>query len=128
MAYDYGQSALRHLKDAEALAALGRFDNAGHLIGLAVECALKHAARGFTRPPNESIDGHLPSVKFAIRTLLNGRGAGGPLLSLVNSRRFFADWSITTRYESDGHVDRPKYETWRSDATKAFAVARLRAA
>jgi HEPN domain-containing protein len=72
---DYKQAALRHYMDAESLAAVGRYDDAGHLIGLAAECALKHGIQGFTIPQNKAIEGHLPSVKYTIRTILNGRNA-----------------------------------------------------
>ena len=41
----YEHAAMRHFADAEDLAARRRLDNAGHLIGLAAECAVKHAVR-----------------------------------------------------------------------------------
>jgi HEPN domain-containing protein len=60
MPRDYGQAAIRHFLDAQMLAEAGRYDDAGHLIGFAAECALKKAASGFTTPPNAEIEGHLP--------------------------------------------------------------------
>jgi hypothetical protein len=38
---DYESAAVRHIRDATALQAIGRFDNAGHLVGFAAESAIK---------------------------------------------------------------------------------------
>jgi hypothetical protein len=127
MARDYAQAALRHYEDAESLAALGRYDDAGHLVGLAAECALKHGASGYIRPPNSEIDGHLPPVKWQIRQILDGRNVRGPLLAFVMNQRHFTDWHVNHRYEADGHVDRPKYEKWRDSTKLAFKIVSLRA-
>jgi hypothetical protein len=42
VAEDYQSAALRHFEDATTLRISGRYDNAGHLIGFAAECAIKH--------------------------------------------------------------------------------------
>ena len=42
MPEDYASAAIRHFKDATALQSSGRLDNAGHLVGFAAECAIKH--------------------------------------------------------------------------------------
>lgn len=39
---DFRAAAVRHYEDARALKYAGRLDNAGHLIGFAAECAIKH--------------------------------------------------------------------------------------
>jgi hypothetical protein len=126
VARNYAQSAIRHFQDAESLAASGRYDDAGHLIGLAAECALKHGARGFTRPANSEIDGHLPPVKWHIRQILDGRNARGALLSFVTNHQHFTDWHVNDRYQDDGHVNQEKYERWRNSAKLAMTVANLR--
>jgi HEPN domain-containing protein len=126
MPRDYAQAAVRNYRDAERLAAAGRHDSAGHLIGLAAECCIKKFAGGFTRPPNTEIDGHLPQVKREIRLILQGRNITGPLLQLVSRSEFFSDWHINDRYEEDGYVDQTRYERWRDQAKQALSAARLR--
>ena len=49
----YGNAALRHLRDAEYLAARGVYDGAGHLVGFAAECAVKHSVT-VLRPLDEA--------------------------------------------------------------------------
>ncbi len=126
MARNYEQAALRHFADAEALAEAGRYDGAGHLIGLAAECALKHGAQGFTVPKNREIDGHLPRVKGEIRRILQGRNTRGQLFAIVGKHGFFADWNVNNRYEADGHVSKPTYEQWRNSTASAFRIVNLR--
>jgi len=123
---DYAQSALRHFRDAELLAAGGRFDDAGHLIGLAAECALKHGAQGFTTPKGAEINGHLPTIKTHVRQILQGRNIRGPLLAFVSSHEHFAGWHVNDRYRADGHIDQPQYAIWRTETQKAFRIVNLR--
>jgi hypothetical protein len=123
MPRDYAQSAVRHYQDGELLADASRFCGAGHFVGLAVECALKHAARNYTTPKGKEIDGHLPTLKRTIRTLIEGRS--GRLFSLVRERNFFDDWHINDRYEADGYVTREQYETWKSYAIRTLSLANL---
>ena len=127
MPSDYKQSAVRHFYDAELLAASGRYDDAGHLMGLAAECALKLGAQGFTQPSNQEIDGHLPGVKRTIRSILDGRSAKGPLLALVGRSDFFQNWAVNDRYKSDGHVEKPTYDNWKASTKLAFGIVKLRA-
>jgi HEPN domain-containing protein len=126
MARNYAEAALRHYVDARNLANSGRYDDAGYLIGLAAECALKHAAQGFTVPKNSEIDGYLPQVKRIIRGLLDGRNVRGPLLAIANRREFFEHWHINNRYEANGHIDRVIYEEWMKSAEVALSAAKLR--
>jgi hypothetical protein len=128
MPSDYVQAALRHFGDAEHLAGAGRYDNAGHLIGFAAECALKKAALGFFPPGQTDIDGHLPGdLPKIIRRQLNSRNAGGRLLQLVQSGSpFFSDWHINDRYSPDGHVGAARYATWRKHTCDVFSIAKIR--
>ena len=60
----YEHAASRHFADAEDLAARRRLDNAGHLIGLAAECAVKHAVRRVAPNPPHI---HFPNLTAEIR-------------------------------------------------------------
>ena len=49
----YRDAALRHFVDARSLAAVERWDSAGHVMGFAAECSIEHAvkeAAGVGRP------------------------------------------------------------------------------
>lgn len=54
---NFVSSARRHFDDGETLLQLGRFDNAGHLFGVAGECAVKAVCveESGARPPSISI-------------------------------------------------------------------------
>ncbi len=128
MASDYANSALRHYNDAELLAGSGRYDNAGHLIGFAAECALKKAAQPFFSKGHCEIDGHLPhDLKGKIRRELDGRNSKGRLLQLVQSRSdFFSDWHINDRYSADGHIKVERYKVWLAQTRSVFSIAGIR--
>ena len=58
---NYREAALRHMKDAEALAKGKRWGGAGHLVGFAAECALKHRITSL-RTENETLKRHFPGL------------------------------------------------------------------
>ena len=126
MAQSYEQAAVRHYRDAEHLAGLQRFGGSSHLIGIAAECALKHAASGFTSPKGAMIEGHLPKVLRTIGNLLRSRGAAGQLLHIARDQSYFSGWNINDRYEGDNYATAAKYAEWKTQADRAMSVARLK--
>jgi hypothetical protein len=72
LAEAYAIAAVRHFEDAERLAQRNRFGGAGHLIGFAAECAIKHAVEGL-RPQNRAPHLHFPELIEKAKKLLNGR-------------------------------------------------------
>ena len=126
MPHSYKEAAVRHYNDAEHLAKLQRFGGGAHLIGFAAECALKHAAGGFTSPKYGVIDGHLPqNLLTKIRNILQGRRALGQLLSIARDKNYFQGWNVNDRYEEDAYATALKYNSWKTDADRAMSVARL---
>ncbi len=118
-------AARRHFADAENLANLGRMDNAGHLIGLAAECAVKHAIRRFVPNPPRI---HFPKLTGQMRKF------GGRSKVSSNIRRalsppahgsVFDDWSMTMRYRADGHVDDAQYRKWKVAAGQIMGAANI---
>ena len=73
MVEKYDSAALRHYEDANLLMSSGRLDNAGHLIGFAAECAIKHGISTFN-PNLPSPYGHLPEFLTIALRHLKGRG------------------------------------------------------
>jgi len=121
----YEHAARRHFADAEDLADRQRLDNAGHLIGLAAECAVKHAVRRVTPDPRPI---HFPRLTSEIRK------CGGRDTVLCKVRRaltpsadgsVFDDWSITMRYDADGHVLDAQYRKWKMAAGRIMSAAHI---
>jgi hypothetical protein len=77
-------------------------------------------------PKDSEISGHLPQVKWTIRSLLEGRNARGQLLAIVSKREFFANWHVNDRYEANDHVNKPTYDAWMTSAEAALSAVRLR--
>ena len=124
----YDQAAIRHFADAETLAGAQRYDNAGHLIGLAAECAIKHAF-ALIEPSDASPRLHLPDLANAVRKRIKFKSPREvPLRNLLESTRsgFFDDWRVSARYDATGHVDLPTYRKWESLATRTLGAAGLR--
>jgi hypothetical protein len=68
----YAIAAVRHFEDAEELAARKRFGGAGHLIGFAAECAIKHSVEAL-RPQKQAPHLHFPELVERAKKLLYGR-------------------------------------------------------
>ena len=121
----YEHAARRHFADAEDLAARRRLDNAGHLIGLAAECAVKHAVRHVAPNP--------PHIHFSELTA-RMRQLGGRHPAISKIRRalsppahgsVFDDWAITMRYCADGHVEDAQYRKWKVAAGQIMSAASI---
>lgn len=119
----YAIAAVRHFQDAEELAALERFDGAGHLIGFAAECAIKHSVKAL-RPINQAPHLHLPKLVEKAKKLLHGRRRH-TLYTLLERRAFMDGWEVDQRYSDDGTVTRILYQMWRRDASRALGAAGL---
>ena len=121
----YEQAARRHFTDAEDLAGRRRLDNAGHLIGLAAECAVKHAVRHVAPDPPHI---HFPELTTGIRQL----GGRHPVVSKIRRAlsppahaSVFDDWSIAMRYCADGHVVAAQYRKWKVAAGQIMSAASI---
>lgn len=130
MSEKYDEAALRHSEDAKILASKQRFDNAGHLIGFAAECAIKFAVN----LPDEDRYNHLPKIAGLAKKALKkicGRNET-PLLNLLNQtinstqNQFFDDWRVDHRYSASGMVTREMYMKWNILADRTLLAAGLR--
>ena len=121
----FEHAARRHFADAQDLADRQRLDNAGHLIGLAAECAVKHAVRHVTRTPPHL---HFPELTAGIRQL----GGRHPVVSKIRRAlsppahgSVFGDWSIAMRYGADGHIVDAQYRKWKVAAGQIMSAASI---
>lgn len=122
----YDEAAVRHFEDAESLAGRGRFDGAGHLIGLAAECAIKHAIDS-VRPEAGALHVHLPALVEAAKKRLQGTRRRG-MLGVFQLAQYFAGWVVDRRYERNRGVSSELYGAWKDHAQRTLAAAGLRRA
>lgn len=128
MTEDYRQAALRHYRDADFLAGDERYDNAGHLIGFAAECAIKSVFFTDVSVTNE-LKFHLPHLAhIALKKISSRNPSQDPLRNLLKatSSGFFDDWQVSSRYRADGHVCRDTYAKWKGLAERALGAAKIR--
>jgi hypothetical protein len=110
MSDDYQSAALRHLADAEVLASSMCWGGAGHLVGLAAECAIKHRIESL-RPAQRAPHAHFPEIIEVAKKHV-GRRRDFALNTLLNLPNRMAGWMISLRYESDDAVGQKEYDLW----------------
>ncbi len=122
MPENYGAAALRHYADAKLLASNERYDNAGHLIGFAAECSIKHVFQ----PSGSGRYKHLPQLLNAFPRLVQGRDPRKKAMYAISPllRTAFNDWDVSLRYQDDG-IDKNTYEKWEQMARRALGAAEL---
>ncbi len=110
MPESYDSAAIRHLEDATSLWNSGRIDNAGHLIGFAAECAIKHRITSL-RPMSNATHGHFPELLVAARRQLGPRSRYTPIYDVLKGD-VFKDWHVNRRYEETGHTSETELTSW----------------
>jgi hypothetical protein len=124
MAEVYNEAALRHFSDAEHLSTDGRLDSAGHLIGFAAECAVKHAIVSL-RFGDQAPHLHFPELVDVAKRRLSGRQTQS-MFTILQSPKFMKDWLVADRYSPNGIVTQNMYDRWRSDASRVLGAAQIR--
>jgi len=121
---DYESAAIRHFEDATALQSSGRPDNAGHLVGFAAECAIKHRILNL-RPQANSPHGHFPELLVIARKHLGARGNFSNMYNVLKGD-VFPGWDVNRRYYETGSTSEAELAGWFSTAKRLFATARLK--
>lgn len=116
---DYAGAALRHFSDARSLKVAGRFDNAGHLIGFAAECAIKSRIGELT---TESLRLHLPDLIPAARRRLGSRVGYASMHSVLKGD-VLSSWAIDYRYAPTGSVSEEAFLEWEQATKRLLAAA-----
>jgi hypothetical protein len=122
---DYESAAIRHLSDAELLRSAGMGDNAGHLVGFAAECAIKHRITAL-HPAKDSPHGHFPDLITIARKHLGPRGANTAMFDILKNE-IFKDWHVNRRYCTSGETTQQELDAWFQTTKRLFATARLKA-
>ena len=121
-AEDYPGASRRHYSNAIDLNDAGQFDNAGHLIGFAAECAIKHAIqlRG-----EQSARVHLPDLAAAARRSFNGGRRRAPIFNLLKGD-VLKGWSVDQRYSPTGYITSTTVLSWIGESRRLMAAAGVR--
>ena len=122
----YDSAAIRHYEDAQLLRASGKFDNSGHLVGFAAECAIKHQI-SFLKPGQPSPHGHLPDFLTVARKHLNGRGNYPyPEMFNVVKENIFSGWNVNRRYYQTGNTTETELISWFKVTKRLFVSAKIK--
>jgi hypothetical protein len=121
---NYSEAAYRHFTDSERLAQLSRWDNAGHLVGFAAECAIKHGIATL-QPAAGSPHGHFPHLVDIARKHLKSRRSSA-LHTLLKMPSLMKGWDVNLRYDGDGAVGQAQHTAWRGHATRLMGAAGLK--
>lgn len=124
MLENYDSAAMRHFEDATILRDSGRTDNAGHLIGFAAECAIKHRITSL-RPMTNATHGHFPELLVAARKQLGPRSRYTPMYDVLKGD-VFKDWHVNRRYEQTGGTNETELTSWFLATRRLFATAGLK--
>lgn len=122
----YERSAIRHLTDADHLAAKQAWNGAGYLIGYVVECAIK-AFIEQARPAQGAPHKHLPQLISACRGAVRGRKQQH-VFTLLTSRSLMEGWSVDLRYAADGTIPEETFRNWRKEAQRVLAATGIKKA
>ena len=125
---NFQDAAVRHYHDAKRLAAGGRFQNAGYLIGLAAECLVKTMLErdGKIIDKKSVFRCHFPKLAGVVGRL--GQGPNMRLLAPVVARGdFLSEWDVERRYAAElpAAAEEQRFAAWRSDVSNLFNAAGL---
>jgi hypothetical protein len=122
-AEDYKGAAARHYTDACILKSNGQYDNAGHLVGFAAECAIKYHMGQVSQ---SSVNLHLPDLLAAAKRQLGSRVGYTSMYDVLKTEDL-AGWAIDYRYAPTGKISSEKLEAWCAGAKRIMAAAGIRA-
>ncbi len=124
MVEKYSEAAVRHFQDSDLLAKAARWGNAGHLVGFAAECAVKHRLQTF-RPSANTPHGHFPDlIEIAKKHLKRRRDS--TLHGILKMKTLMQGWDVGLRYAPDSAVGKAQYDAWRKHATRLMSAAGLK--
>ncbi|ADL55527.1 hypothetical protein [Gallionella capsiferriformans] len=120
----YDSAAIRHFEDAQLLMAAGKIDNAGHLVGFAAECAIKHQILSL-KPGQPNPHGHLPEFLIVARKHLGSRANYNGMFNILKADAF-SGWHVNRRYYQTGNTTLTELDAWFDVAKRLFATAGLK--
>ncbi|MCU6496526.1 hypothetical protein LPN04_01810 [Rugamonas sp. A1-17] len=120
----YEEAALRHYKCALLLKEANQLDEAGHLIGFAAECAIKHAIVSLrTTTDHTAPHGHFPTFLHIARKHITQRSS---MFDILKNNKLLTGWDVSRRYHGNGTTSEEELNSWIQDAKRVLACARIR--
>jgi hypothetical protein len=120
----YDSAAVRHYQDASFLRDESSYDNAGHLVGFAAECATKHALRNL-RNSQSAVYGHFPELAASARQQFQTRAQYQALVRIFDAN-FMKNWDVNRRYKATGTTTQAEVNQWFECAKKILAASGVR--
>lgn len=121
----FDDAAIRHYVDAKYLREADRLDNAGHLIGFAVECAIKYCISTLKSPPKKP-SVHLPKLLPIARIHLGPRGINNAKIYNALRTDILSGWLVENRYFSNGHTKKDDLDLWIKQTGYLFSAAGIK--
>lgn len=126
MAKNFSEAAVRHFNDAELLAKASRWGNAGHLVGFAAECAVKHHLWIINPSAKaKAFHGHFPDLIAIARKHVSGR-RDTALHAVLRVGPLMQGWDVNDGYAPNLAIGKPQYEMWRQHASRLMSAAGLK--
>lgn len=122
---EYASAAARQYLDACKLAAVNRLDNAGHLMGFAAECAIKHQIGLVSPTDNPQL--HIPDLLPAARRRLGKRVNYAGMYNIIKDD-ILPGWSVDQRYSADGNITEGALSNWTLTTRRLLGAAGIRVA
>lgn len=121
--HDLPAAARRHLRSADQLVVAAEQAQAGYLLGLAAECAVKAIATTVPSLRRDEVSyAHFPELRRHVLDYGAGREAARLVRALSAPSGFFGGWRIALRYGPDRAVRSDQVVRWRSDAAAALSL------
>lgn len=120
---DYKAAAIRHYQDSITLREAGQFDNSGHLIGFAAECAIKFKIGVVGQDVTNQ---HLPELIAPARKRLGTRVQFSVMYNVLKGD-ILSGWAIDHRYSASGKISEEALQTWHQQTGRLFAAAGIKA-
>jgi hypothetical protein len=118
----YKDAALRHFEDALILKNENKFDNAGHLVGFAAECAIKHAISTLGNSQS-SPHGHFPDFLNIARKHIKQRT---PLFEFLRTPDLLSGWTVERRYYANGNTNEAELTAWVAQTKRLIGVVGIK--
>lgn len=121
----YLDSAKRSYKAGVALETAGDAETAGHMFGVAAECAIKAALEnaGIKVDHASGLRQHFPALRKTMLTHGRTRHMKRLLACLSASPPILEGYLIDTRYAANASIGLARCNKWRADAKSVFTAS-----
>jgi hypothetical protein len=116
---DFASAAARHLRDAEGLIQVSRWDNAAYLAGYVGECSLKAVIARAGVPPLQHLN-QLDDRHLLLAADLDYAARRYPVDLDADLTSLRASWTPDLRYSATGTIQQVQAQNMVSEAKQAY--------